>query len=155
MLVGLHSNPHYPLRRHVDGKRRKRGEKSRAKSLTFTFLLIPAPIMVYTCRAAAPKTETPKTDTRWKKQILLRRDRKKMGKGELTLEEWRNKVIRIPVTKQQLAALLHVLSNREELFPRGSWEGRGQPPLSWLTTCERNSVVHCGYDTGNPRKLGF
>lgn len=80
MLVGLHSNAHYPLQRHVDGKRRKCGEKSRAKSLTFTFLLIPAPIMVYTCRAAAPKTETPKTDTRWKKKNPPEERQKKNGK---------------------------------------------------------------------------
>lgn len=41
--------------------------KSRAKGLTFTFLLILATVMVCTCRAVVPKTETPITDARWKK----------------------------------------------------------------------------------------
>lgn len=44
--------------------------------MTFTFLLFLATVMVYTCKAVVPKTETPITDARWKK-VLLRRDRKK------------------------------------------------------------------------------
>lgn len=75
MLACLHSNTYYPLWRHKHGKYRE-GRKSRARSLTFTFLLFLATVMVYTCKAVVPKTETPITDARWKK-VLLRRDRKK------------------------------------------------------------------------------
>lgn len=43
-----------------------------------------------------------------------------------------NKVITIPVTASTAvcAVILDFLSNQAKLFPRGSWEGRGQPPLS-------------------------
>lgn len=108
MLACHHSNTYYPLWRHKHGKYRE-GRKSRARSLTFTFLLFLATVMVYTCRAVVPKTETPITDARWKK-VLLRRDRKKKRKWELISKK---KVITIPVTNRQLAALLHVLSERE------------------------------------------
>ena len=59
--------------------------------------------------------------------------RKKKGKWEFSLKgEKENKVITIPVTTSTAvcAVILDFLSNGAKLFPRGSWEGIGQPPLS-------------------------
>lgn len=105
---------------------------------TFSFLSL-LPLLCYTSGAAVvPNTKTTKTDARREKLTRVRnhrvlKERNKTNQRALISEGRKeNKVITIPVTTSTAvcAVILDFLSNQAKLFPRGSWEGKGQPPLS-------------------------
>lgn len=125
--------------------------ESRATRFTFSFLhslLLLPHIMDYMCEVGVvPNTNTTITDTKQTKKkreaqvricMVVREERRGEGgirrnsESLVRRREGEYKVITIPVTASTAvcAVILDFWSNRAKLFPRGSWEGIGQPPLS-------------------------